>query len=120
MCLFCKIAKGEIPSNSVLEDENFLAFHDISPKAPVHVLVIPKKHIEKFQDCTPDDMASITPFIQQVAKKMGLDKNGYRLIANNGVDGGQEVMHLHFHILGGAKLNWPHFVKPEDRAKKFL
>ena len=120
MCLFCKIADNQIPSNKVLEDDNFLAFHDISPKAPIHVLVIPKKHIVKFHDIDARDMGLMSQFIQEVATKMGLEKNGYRLITNNGLDGGQEVMHLHFHLLGGAKLNWPHFVNPEDRAKKFL
>lgn len=116
MCIFCKIAKGEIPSNKVEESEEFLAFHDINPKAPVHILVIPKEHYESFQAVTPDIMQKITPFIQKVAAKLGLDKNGYRLITNIGSDGGQEVMHLHFHILGGAKLKWPHLAP--DLTKK--
>lgn len=106
MCVFCKIIKGEIPSNKVLENDEFLAFHDINPKAPIHVLVIPKKHIENFQQVKPELMAKATDFIQQVAKVLGIDKNGYRLINNCGIDGGQEVMHLHFHVLGGKKLPW--------------
>ncbi len=108
MCLFCKIVNGEIPSNKVLEDEHFLAFHDINPIAPVHLLIIPKLHVEKFQDVQADTMAMMTPFIQEVARKMGLDESGYRLVTNNGKDGGQEVLHLHFHLLGGGKLKWTH------------
>lgn len=109
MCIFCKIVEGEIPSNKVLEDEKFLAFHDINPAAPVHILVIPKVHVENFQDADADLMAKMTPFIQKVANLMELDLNGYRLITNNGDDGGQEVPHLHFHILGGKKLPWHRF-----------
>ncbi len=119
MCIFCKIVAGEIPANRVLENDEFLAFHDISPKAPVHVLIIPKHHIENFQSVSGDLMAKMTPFIQEVAKKLSLDRTGYRLITNNGEDGGQEVMHLHFHMLGGAKLLWPHLA-PEKEAKKFV
>ncbi|QOR61418.1 histidine triad nucleotide-binding protein [Sulfurovum sp. ST-21] len=108
MCIFCKIVNGEIPNNTVHENEQFLAFHDLYPKAPVHILVIPKQHVDCFQDVQPEVMAGMTMFIQEVAKKTGLDKTGYRLVANNGEDGGQEVMHLHFHILGGGKLRWDH------------
>jgi histidine triad (HIT) family protein len=115
MCIFCKIVDGEIPSNRVHESENFLAFHDINPTAPIHVLVIPKKHICCFQETSSEVMAQMTPFIQEVASKLGIDKTGYRLITNNGDDGGQEVHHLHFHILGGAKLKWEHH---QDDAKK--
>ena len=118
MCIFCKIVEGEIPCNKVLENDDFLAFHDINPKAPIHILIIPKKHVEKFQDVTPELMAKITPFIQEVAKKLELDQRGYRLIVNNGEDGGQEVMHLHFHILGGTKLLWPQLAPNE--SKKYL
>lgn len=119
-CIFCKIVKGEIPSNKVLENEEFLAFHDINPKAPVHILVIPKVHIEKFQDASSELIAKMTPFIQECTKKMGLDKNGYRLIVNNGSDGGQEIYHLHFHILGGAKLKWIDLRENIDETKKNL
>ncbi len=108
MCLFCKLVNGEIPSNKVLEDDNFIAFHDINPIAPIHILIIPKVHVEKFQDVKPEMMAGMTTFIQEVAKKMGLDNSGYRLVTNNGEDGGQEVPHLHFHLLGGARLKWTH------------
>ena len=106
MCIFCKIVAGEIPSNKVLESDEFIAFHDINPVAPVHILIIPKKHVENFQSATPEIMAKMTSFIQEVAKKLCLDTNGYRLITNNGNNGGQEVFHLHFHLLGGAKLKW--------------
>ena len=117
MCIFCKIVEGEIPSNKVLENDDFLAFHDINPSAPIHVLVIPKKHIECFQDVSGELMAKATPFIQQITKELGLDKTGYRLVTNNGSDGGQEVLHLHFHILGGGKLKWNHY---HDDPKKSI
>lgn len=113
MCLFCKIAKGEIPSNKVLENEDFLAFHDIHPTAPIHVLVIPKVHVECFQDVSSEMMAKVTPFIQEVVTTLELDKDGYRLVTNNGDNGGQEIKHLHFHILGGGKLIWKHFQKDD-------
>jgi histidine triad (HIT) family protein len=108
MCIFCKIVNKEIPNNSVLENEKFLAFHDLYPKAPVHILIIPKLHVDCFQDVTPETMAGLTTFAQEVAAKVGLDINGYRLITNNGEDGGQEIAHLHFHMLGGGKLVWNH------------
>ena len=109
MCLFCKIIKKEIPSNIILENDDFLAFHDINPKAPVHILAIPKVHVDSFIDVTPETMSSMTTFIQDVAKKVKIEKNGYRVITNIGENGGQEVQHLHFHILGGTKLKWGHF-----------
>jgi histidine triad (HIT) family protein len=109
MCLFCKIIKKEIPSNIILENDDFLAFHDINPKAPVHILAIPKVHVDSFIDVTPKTMSSMTTFIQDVAKKVKIEKNGYRVITNIGENGGQEVQHLHFHILGGTKLKWGHF-----------
>ena len=106
MTVFEKIIQGELPCNKVLEDENFLAFHDIAPKAPIHVLVIPKKFAKDFQQLNPQEMVGLTSFIQQTAKTLGLDKNGYRIISNIGIDGGQEIPYLHFHLLGGAKLRW--------------
>lgn len=106
MCLFCNMVNGVIPCNKVLENENFLAFHDIYPKAPIHILIIPKIHVDCFQNVTPETMAGLTPFAQEVASKTGIDKYGYRLITNNGDDGGQEIPHLHFHMLGGGKLRW--------------
>ncbi|PKT75917.1 histidine triad nucleotide-binding protein [Helicobacter winghamensis] len=106
MSVFEKIIKGEIPCNKVLENDDFLAFHDIAPKAPIHVLAIPKKFAKDFQELEPQEMEGLTSFIQEVAKLLGLDKSGYRIISNVGVDGGQEIPYLHFHILGGAKLRW--------------
>ncbi len=108
MCIFCKIVNGEIPNNTVHENDNFLAFHDLNPKAPIHTLIIPKVHVDCFQDVSPDMMAGLTTFAQEVATIHGVDKTGYRLITNNGEDGGQEVGHLHFHLLGGGKLHWGH------------
>jgi len=108
VCIFCKIVSGELPNNSVAENDKFMAFHDLYPKAPVHILIIPKEHVDCFQDVSAQMMADATPFIQDVARKIGLDKGGYRLITNNGSDGGQEINHLHFHLLGGGKLVWNH------------
>jgi len=108
MCLFCKIVTGDIPNNTVEENEEFLAFHDLYPKAPIHILIIPKTHVDCFQETPPEMMAGLTAFAQKVARKLGLDQAGYRLITNNGDDGGQEIHHLHFHMLGGGKLKWDH------------
>lgn len=105
-CIFCKIVAGEIPCNKVLENDEFLAFHDINPKAPIHVLIIPKKHIENFSGLDEQTAAKIVKFSQEVAIATGVDKGGYRLITNCGQNGGQEVPHLHFHLLGGKRLPW--------------
>ena len=105
-CIFCKIVAKEIPADILLENSEYIAFHDLNPKAPVHILVIPKKHYQSFQ-CIPSAMmATVTSFIQQLVIKMGVDKSGYRLITNVGENGGQEVKHIHFHLLGGTKLKW--------------
>jgi len=109
MCLFCKISNKEIPSNIILENEKFLAFHDINPKAPIHILVIPKSHYDSFHTVESSIMSEMTEFIKDVAQEVNIDKTGYRVITNIGENGGQEVQHLHFHILGGAKLSWGHF-----------
>ena len=106
-CIFCKIIKGEIPSKKVYEDEDVLAFHDINPVAPIHILVIPKKHITKLTDLKQEDEAlvgKIFTTINKIAKQEGFEESGYRVIANCGEDSGQEVMHIHFHIIGGKKL----------------
>ena len=115
MCIFCKIVNKEISNNTVAENENFLAFHDLHPKAPIHVLIIPKQHVDCFQDVSTETMAGMTSFMQEVASKLGVDETGYRLITNNGEDGGQEVNHLHFHMLGGGKIAWDH--SHEDNHK---
>jgi len=117
MCLFCKIVKKEIPSNIILEDDNYIAFHDINPKAPVHILAIPKNHIASFNEVSPQIMAGMTTFIQKIAKEVNIEKAGYRVITNIGENGGQEVNHLHFHILGGAKLKWDHLSDADTKNK---
>ncbi len=109
MCLFCKIVNKEIPANVILENDEFLAFHDINPKAPVHILVIPKVHIDSFNEVDGSMMQKMTEFIQDVSKEVHINKSGYRVITNIGDNGGQEIKHLHFHVLGGAKLKWEHF-----------
>ena len=104
-CLFCKISKGEIPSTKVYEDDEVLAFKDINPIAPVHILVIPKKHIKSLVELDDDVLlAHIFKVIKQVAKEQGVEESGYRVVTNIGENGGQAVKHLHFHILGGTKL----------------
>lgn len=105
-CIFCEIVAGRIPSNKVLENDEFLAFHDINPKAPIHVLIIPKKHIENFDGLDGSTATGIVKFAQEVAIATGANKGGYRLITNCGQNGGQEVPHLHFHLLGGKRLPW--------------
>lgn len=106
-CVFCKIIKGEIPSNKVYEDEEILAFKDINPAAPIHILVIPKKHIDSLVDMKEGDeilISKIYTVINKIAQDIGIDKKGFRVIVNCGEDGGQEVAHLHFHLLAGKKL----------------
>lgn len=106
-CLFCKIIKGEIPSTKVYEDDMCLAFKDIAPQAPCHVLVIPKKHIESVNEICENNVeyvSHIFKIIPKIAKDLNLE-NGYRVISNCGKDACQSVLHLHFHILGGKKLS---------------
>ena len=101
MCIFCKIVKGEIPNQTILEDENFLAFNDINPTRKIHVLIIPKEHYDSFDVIPPKIMSGMTEFIQKVAGVLGVKESSYRLITNIGDHGGQEVHHLHFHLIGG-------------------
>lgn len=108
-CIFCKIAKGEIPSNKVYEDDQVLCFKDLDPQAPVHVLMIPKKHLDSLSAATEEDAALLAHMllkIKDVAKELELD-NGYRVVINTGEDGGQSVKHLHMHLLGKRSMNWP-------------
>lgn len=108
-CIFCKIANKEIPSNAAYEDDKILVFHDLQPQAPVHVLLIPKKHISSLDDLRPGDAELIGYLmlkVKDVAKELGLE-NGYRLVSNCGEDGMQTVKHLHFHLLGKRKMIWP-------------
>ncbi len=106
-CLFCKIIAGEVPSTKVYEDEKILAFRDINPQAPTHILVVPKAHIADCNDVTPENadvIAHIFAVIPAIAKAEGLT-GGYRVVSNCGSDAGQTVQHLHFHILGGKVLS---------------
>ena len=106
-CVFCKIIKGEIPSEKVYEDEDVIAFKDINPVTPIHILVIPKKHIATLLDVTEEDshlISKIFVVINKIAKQIGIEENGFRVIVNCGKDSGQEVMHIHFHLLAGKKM----------------
>ena len=106
-CVFCKIIKGDIPSKKVYEDEEVLAFHDIQPAAPIHILVIPKKHIASLNEVSKEDQAllgKIHTVIQTIANEQGFSDDGFRVIINCGKNGGQEVAHLHFHVLAGKQL----------------
>lgn len=106
-CIFCKIIEGSIPSKKVLENDHVVAFHDITPQAPVHILIIPKKHIPTMNDLQAEDaslMGEIHLAAQQIARDLGIADSGYRLINNCGKDSGQVVFHLHYHLLGGQPL----------------
>lgn len=108
-CVFCKIASGEIPSKKAYEDDKVLAFYDLDPQAPVHILIIPKEHIQSAADITPDNSA-IVAYIFEVAAKLAKENNltgGFRIVSNIGKDAGQSVPHLHFHLLGGRSMKWP-------------
>ena len=107
-CLFCKIAAGEIPSEKVYEDDVCYAFRDIAPQAPVHFLVIPKKHLASVADVTPGNSTAVAHMFEVIAKltrEMGL--NSYRVVSNTGEQAGQSVAHLHFHVLSGRDMTWP-------------
>jgi len=109
-CIFCKIAAGDIKTSNVYEDDYVIAFDDIDPKAPVHVIIIPKKHIESIQAVSNEDsmyLSHIISAVKIIAEEKKIDESGYRLLTNHGVDGGQSVFHLHFHLLGGRHLKWP-------------
>lgn len=108
-CIFCKIIAGEIPSKKAYEDDKLLAFYDIAPQAPVHLVIIPKEHIESIDEITEQNtqyVAQIFALIPKLARELGLDK-GYRVVCNCKEEGGQTVDHLHFHLLGGRSLGWP-------------
>ena len=108
-CLFCKIINGEIPSKKVYEDDVVYAFYDIDPKAPTHVLIIPKEHIVSASDITPENSAIVAHVFEvsaKLAKQLKLD-DGFRLVTNCGKTAGQTVFHLHFHLLGGRSFMWP-------------
>lgn len=106
-CIFCKIANKEINSEFVYEDDEIIAFKDVNPQAPIHILVIPKKHIKSIIDLTDEDemlVGKMYTAVRKIAKKLNIEESGFRLIVNCGKDAGQEVPHLHFHILAGKKL----------------
>jgi len=108
-CIFCKIANKEIPSNIIYEDDKVVAFHDLSPQAPIHFLVIPKEHIKSADELNADNCAivgHIFSLIPKIAKELGVT-NGYRVVNNCGADGGQTVGHIHFHVLAKRNLAWP-------------
>ena len=106
-CLFCRIAAGEIPSNKVYEDEKVLAFRDIDPQAPVHVLLIPKQHFANILEADPETIAYMHGVIVRIVKELGIAESGFRVVINTGEDGQQTVRHLHVHILGGRSMQWP-------------
>lgn len=110
-CIFCKIARKEIPAEIVYEDENAVAFKDINPVAPVHVLVIPKKHIASLNEADPIEDVHLLGHLLLVAKRvadlLGISESGYRIVINTGPDAGQAVFHLHVHVIGGRQMQWP-------------
>jgi histidine triad (HIT) family protein len=109
-CLFCRIVSGEIPSSRVFEDDELVAFNDINPQAPMHVLVVPRKHIASLNDLTTADAALVGTMLTRaaaIAKDRGCDRSGYRAVFNCNADAGQTVFHLHLHVLGGRRMAWP-------------
>lgn len=110
-CLFCRIVAGETPAKIAQRSADALAFHDIDPKAPVHVLVIPTRHVPAVRAANGPDgealLGRLLAFSAEVARELGLDANGYRIVTNTGPDAGQSVDHLHLHVLGGRKFTWP-------------
>jgi histidine triad (HIT) family protein len=110
-CIFCKIVDGSIPADIVAQNAEAVAFRDLDPKAPVHVLVIPTQHLASVRDAHGPDadrlLGALFQFAAEVATDLGLDQRGYRLVTNTGPDGGQSVFHLHIHLLGGRPMAWP-------------
>lgn len=109
-CLFCNISAGDVPAELVYESDEAIAFRDINPKAPTHVLIIPRQHVETINDLEPGDAALVGNLFlvaQRIAKDEGIAENGYRVVMNCNSDAGQTVFHLHLHLLGGRQLDWP-------------
>lgn len=109
-CIFCKIVSGEIPSKKVYEDEYVLAFNDISPAAPVHIIIVPKKHIQSTNELNTENVEVVGRIFlaaKDIAEKLGISEKGYRIVNNCGEQGGQTVNHLHYHLLAGRNLTWP-------------
>ncbi|MCP2605045.1 histidine triad nucleotide-binding protein [Candidatus Aminicenantes bacterium AH-873-B07] len=110
LCIFCKILKKEIPGKIVTEDELSLAFEDINPQAPIHILIIPKKHYTSLIDIPEEEKSLLGHLMikaREIAREKGLEKTGYRLVLNTGKDAGQAVFHIHLHLLGGREMGWP-------------
>ena len=109
-CLFCKIASGDIPSTKVYEDERFVAFRDVNPQAPTHILIIPRRHIERLTDLTPAEtelIGQMTLLANKIAAEEGIVASGFRTVFNCGEGAGQSVWHIHMHLLGGRPMRWP-------------
>jgi len=109
-CLFCKIIAGSIPATIVHKDEHVTAFRDINPQAPIHILILPNRHLASVAEAQANDAGLLGTLLlagKQLAEKEGLVQNGYRLVINTGEDGGQTVAHLHVHLLGGRRMTWP-------------
>ncbi|HEY3165237.1 MAG TPA: histidine triad nucleotide-binding protein [Candidatus Limnocylindrales bacterium] len=109
-CLFCRIVRGDIPSRKVVEDDVVLAFHDIAPRSPTHILIVPKTHIASAAELTEDDgplLGRMFATMASIARDVGIDDPGYRVVSNVGRWGGQTVDHLHFHLMGGRAFDWP-------------
>ena len=109
-CIFCKIIQREIPTSFIYEDDRMVAFKDINPQAPIHILLIPKEHYASLND-VPEDKKDILSHLllkaRQIALEQGISERGYRIVLNTARDSGQEVLHIHFHLLGGRRMNWP-------------
>ena len=109
-CIFCKIINKEIPASIVFEDEKMIAFNDINPQAPIHILLIPREHFASINDI-PEEKNSILSHLllkaRQIAQEKGIAEKGYRIVLNTEKDSGQEVFHIHLHLLGGRRMNWP-------------
>ena len=116
-CIFCKIIKGEIPSKKVYEDEEMIVIHDVAPGAPCHVLLLPKKHMQNIVTADMEIVKHVMSKVGEIAKIMGVDESGFRVVINTGVDGGQSVEHLHFHLLGGKTLGWPPCQKLDSQCR---
>ncbi|MDQ8039193.1 MAG: histidine triad nucleotide-binding protein [Rickettsiella sp.] len=109
-CIFCKIIKGELPADIVYQDDDMVAFNDLHPRAPIHQLIVPKKHFASLNDLTDADTLLVGKMIQKarlLAKEAGIAESGYRTVFNCNEDGGQIIFHLHLHLIGGRKLEWP-------------
>jgi len=109
-CLFCAIGEGKVPANRMYQDDSIVAFKDITPRAPVHILIIPRKHIASVADISEADRVLIGRIFEvaaQLARDQGIADRGYRIVVNSGADAGQSVFHLHYHLLGGRPMSWP-------------